>query len=116
MYQRASEWPHRRRPGLFDRPLTDPGRTAILNNPSHQSLALRAAEEGVVMLINRPPPPGSAQPAGRPLLPLSKARTKTIAVLGPNGASYRGVSLESLIENLKLIGKRCETSFFNQPF
>ena len=29
---------------------------------------------------------------------------------------YRGVSLERLIEQLKLIGKRCETSVFNHPF
>ena len=34
--------------GLFDRPLTDPTRVSSLNNPAHQALALKAAEEGIV--------------------------------------------------------------------
>lgn len=50
-----------------------------LNNPVHQALALKAAEEGTVLLINRPH--GSSQ---EPLLPLPQM-LKTIAVVGPNG-------------------------------
>jgi beta-glucosidase-like glycosyl hydrolase len=69
--------------GLFDRPTTDPARIAQLNSPAHQALALRAAEEGIVLLINRPAP--HDDPAGAPLLPLDKAAVKKIAVVGPNG-------------------------------
>ena len=39
--------------GLFDHPLTDESLVEELNNPAHQALALRAAEEGIVMLINK---------------------------------------------------------------
>ena len=67
--------------GLFDHPLTDETLVKGLNNPKHQALALQAAEEGIVLLINKPPP-GSH--SSKPLLPLS-AMTKSIAVLGPNG-------------------------------
>eukprot|EP01047_Picozoa_sp_COSAG01_P006715 COSAG01_NODE_246_length_20450_cov_195.166822_28_plen_99_part_00 len=66
--------------GLFDRPVTDPGRIAELNSPAHQALALKAAEEGIVMLLNRPKAGGTA-----PLLPLDQAEVKKIAVVGPNG-------------------------------
>jgi hypothetical protein len=30
--------------------------------------------------------------------------------------TYGGAPLETVIENPELIGKRCETSFFNGPF
>jgi beta-glucosidase len=39
--------------GLFDHPLTDESLVEELNNPTHRALALRAAEEGIVMLINK---------------------------------------------------------------
>ena len=65
--------------GLFDHPLTDETLVKQLNNPMHQALALRAAEEGTVLLINKP-----HKGAGVPILPLP-AMTRNIAILGPNG-------------------------------
>ena len=41
--------------------------------PAHQNLALQAAHQGIVLLQNRPRS-----------LPLSRARHRTIAVIGPN--------------------------------
>ena len=46
-------------------------------------MALRAAEEGVVMLLNRP-----RRGQSEPLLPLPPT-IKKIAVLGPNGGCAR---------------------------
>ena len=59
--------------GLFENPFVDPKRAAkIVHNPDHQALALKAAQEGVVLLKNE----GN-------LLPLKKD-IKSIAVIGPN--------------------------------
>ena len=59
--------------GLFDRPMTDPSLLPMVNSAAHQALALRAAEEGVVLLKNE---------GG--LLPIGPSITR-IAVIGPNG-------------------------------
>jgi beta-glucosidase len=62
--------------GLFDDPYVDPPKAArITNSPEHQQLALRAARESITLLKNQ----------GH-LLPLSKAKYKRIAVIGPNAA------------------------------
>jgi len=62
--------------GLFDHPYVDPDYAQrITNSPEHQKLALKAAEEAIVLLKND----GS-------LLPLDLKKVHTIAVIGPNAA------------------------------
>jgi beta-glucosidase len=57
------------RTGLLDGPLhPDP---AQVNSPAHDALALKVAEEGIVLLKNR-----------KNLLPLDRAHVKSIAVIG----------------------------------
>ncbi len=59
--------------GLFENPYVDPDRAAAVSHTrAHQALALRAAQEGIVLLKNE-----------KELLPLSKT-VKSIAVIGPN--------------------------------
>jgi beta-glucosidase len=64
--------------GLFDPPSMVPY-TSIpfsdVNSPAHQALALKVADESMVLLKNDG------------VLPLKAARYKTIAVIGPNAAS-----------------------------
>lgn len=60
--------------GLFDDPLVDPDYAEkTTNSPEHQALALKAAQEVVVLLKNE-----------NNLLPLDLSKLKTIAVIGPN--------------------------------
>jgi beta-glucosidase len=62
--------------GLFDNPYVDPDYVRrITNSPEHRQLALKAAEEAIVLLKND----GN-------LLPLDLKKLKTIAVIGPNAA------------------------------
>jgi beta-glucosidase len=62
--------------GLFENPYVDPDYAErIRNSPDHQKLALKAAQEAIVLLKNE----------GK-LLPLDLKKLKTIAVLGPNAA------------------------------
>lgn len=62
--------------GLFDDPYTDPEYAArTTNSPAHQALALRAAQEGIVLLKDQDH-----------LLPLDLNSLHTIAVIGPNAA------------------------------
>jgi beta-glucosidase len=62
--------------GLFDHPYVDPAYAAkITNSTEHQKLALRAAQESIVLLKNQ---------GG--LLPLDMKKIKTVAVIGPNAA------------------------------
>jgi beta-glucosidase len=62
--------------GLFDNPYVDPDYAEkITNNPEHQRLALRAAQEAIILLKNQ-----------NNLLPLEKTKYKRIAVIGPNAA------------------------------
>ena len=65
--------------GLFEKPLVaDPAAAqAALNTPAHRALALRAAEEGVVLLKNT----GGLLP----LLAPAESAVKSVAVIGPNG-------------------------------
>ena len=66
--------------GLFDDPYVDPDRAErVSNTPEHQAVALEAARRAIVLLKNE---------GG--LLPLDRARLKTIAVIGPNA---KGVHL-----------------------
>jgi beta-glucosidase-like glycosyl hydrolase len=72
--------------GLFDDPYVDPDRAEkVSNTPEHQAVALEAARRAIVLLKNE----GA-------LLPLDRARLKTIAVIGPNakGARLGGYSSE----------------------
>jgi beta-glucosidase len=62
--------------GLFDNPYVDPEYAAqITNGPEHRKLALKAAQEAIVLLKNE-----------SRLLPLDAKRLKTVAVIGPNAA------------------------------
>ena len=62
--------------GLFENPYVDPAYAEkITNSPEHQKLALRAAQEAMVLLKNE-----------HNLLPLDLKKLKTIAVVGPNAA------------------------------
>ena len=60
--------------GLFENPYADPDYAArITNSPEHRALALKAAQETIVLLKNE-----------KNLLPLEVNKLKTIAVIGPN--------------------------------
>ena len=60
--------------GLFDNPYVDPAYAEkITNSPEHRALALKAAEEQIILLKNE-----------GPLLPLDPKKLKTIAVIGPD--------------------------------
>jgi beta-glucosidase len=66
--------------GLFDDPYVDPDRAErVSNTPEHQAAALEAARRAIVLLKN-----------DGALLPLDRAKLKTIAVIGPNA---KGVHL-----------------------
>jgi beta-glucosidase len=59
---------------LFEQPYADPDRAErVTNTAAHQALALEAARRSIVLLKNQ---------GG--LLPLDRAKVKTIAVIGPN--------------------------------
>ncbi len=84
--------------GLFESPYVDPDYAAkITNGPEHRALAVKAAEQAIVLLKNE----GS-------LLPLDLTKYKTIAVVGPNAADVHlgGYSREpahgvSLLEGIR---------------
>lgn len=60
--------------GLFDNPFVDPDYAEkTTNSPEHRAIALKAAQETVVLLKNE-----------KNLLPLDLSKLKTIAVIGPN--------------------------------
>ncbi len=60
--------------GLFDNPFVDPDYAEkTTNSPEHRALALKAAQETIVLLKN-----------DKNLLPLDLSKLKTIAVIGPN--------------------------------
>jgi beta-xylosidase len=60
--------------GLFDNPYVDPDYAEkVTNSPEHRQLALKAAQEVVVLLKN-----------DKNLLPLDLSKLKNIAVIGPN--------------------------------
>ncbi len=60
--------------GLFDNPFVDPDAAErATNNPEHRKVALKAAQETIVLLKNE-----------KNLLPLDLNKLKTIAVIGPN--------------------------------
>ena len=91
--------------GLFDHPYVDPAKAeAITNNAAHQAIALRAAQEAIVLLKNQ-----------NHLLPLDKNKIRRIAVLGPNAGDVhlggysddpgRGVSILQGIQDKLGAGK-----------
>jgi beta-glucosidase len=62
--------------GLFENPYVDPDYAQkITNGSEHQQLALKVAQESIVLLKNE-----------KNLLPLDLKKLKTIAVIGPNAA------------------------------
>jgi beta-xylosidase len=65
--------------GLFEDPYVDPDRAErVSNTAEHQAAALEAARRALVLLKN-----------DGGLLPLDRARLKTIAVIGPNAKGVR---------------------------
>ncbi len=77
--------------GMFERPYADAENVEkVTNSPEHRELARRAAEEAMVLLKN-----------DAHVLPLDLAKTKTIAVIGPNAADvhlggYSAVPMEGV--------------------
>ena len=62
--------------GLFEHPYVDPDYAEkMTNSAEHRKLALRAAQESIILLKNE-----------KQLLPLDLGKLKTIAVIGPNAA------------------------------
>ncbi|HEV2863554.1 MAG TPA: glycoside hydrolase family 3 N-terminal domain-containing protein [Pyrinomonadaceae bacterium] len=60
--------------GLFENPYVDPDRAArVTNSAANRALAAEAARKSIVLLKNE-----------RNLLPLDRARLKSVAVIGPN--------------------------------
>ena len=83
--------------GLFDNALVDPDAAErITNSPEHRKIALKAAQETIVLLKN-----------DKQLLPLDLNKLKTIAVIGPNAD---GVHLGGYSRNP---AQRCERSAGN---
>jgi beta-glucosidase len=84
--------------GLFDDPYVDPERAErVTNSPEHRALALEAARKAIVLLKN-----------DGPLLPLDRARLRSIAVIGPNAAdvhvggySYDPAAGVSVLEGIR---------------
>lgn len=65
--------------GVFDEPYVDPAEAErVANAPEHRALALEAARRAIVLLKN-----------DGGLLPLDRARLKTLAVIGPNARGVR---------------------------
>lgn len=84
--------------GLFENPYVDAqSAAAVVRRPEHRALALRAAEQSIVLLKNE-----------GDLLPLRLEQVKKLAVIGPNAAitrlgGYSGDPLESVsvVEGLR---------------
>lgn len=84
--------------GLFENPYVDLSQTVkVINTPKHKALALKAAEEAIVLLKNQ-----------NQLLPLNELKIKNMAVIGPNAADIHlgGYSAEpfhgiSVLEGIK---------------
>jgi beta-glucosidase len=92
--------------GLFDHPYVDVDYAEkTTNSADHKALALKAAEESIILLKN-----------DANLLPLDAAKMKTIAVIGPNatdvhqGGYSRGVGPGNGISLLDGIKKRAESA------
>ena len=82
--------------GLFEKPFVEVERLAA-ESPADRALALRAAEEAIILLKN-----------DKNALPLDAKRLKTLAVIGPNGSTcrlggYSGTPIQkvSIVEGLK---------------
>lgn len=97
------------RAGLFEHPLTDATRAAnTLGTKAHAALARRVADEAIVLLKNQDK-----------LLPLDPAKTRSIAVIGPNadkvrlgGYSGNPPSFVTVLEGVRnRLGPKAEVSY-----
>jgi beta-glucosidase len=87
--------------GMFDPPEIVPYSkisSDVIGSPAHERLALRAAQESLVLLKNAPY-------GGKPLLPLNRKAVRSIAVVGPYAAvaelgDYSGVPIHTAITPL----------------
>jgi beta-glucosidase len=66
--------------GLFDSGPTDPSGLAVVNSAAHRSLALEAAREGLVLLINSP-----NMGDGKQMLPIDATTVRNVVVIGQLG-------------------------------
>ncbi|MFF0264473.1 glycoside hydrolase family 3 C-terminal domain-containing protein [Kribbella sp. NPDC004536] len=92
--------------GLFDQPYADPARAeAVVNRPAHRQLALRAAQESMVLLRNE-----------KNLLPLD-AGVRRIALIGQNADDARNLlgdysawpalhDVPTILDRLKATGRQ----------
>lgn len=94
--------------GLFENPYVDPEQAKIWNNhPSHRALALKAAEESIVLLKN-----------DKNILPIS-SKVKSIALIGRDAGEARlggysgpGVNKVSIVDGIrKFTGGKVKISY-----
>lgn len=62
--------------------------TNVICSPEHRALALKAAQESIVLLVNR-----------NNFLPLNKSKLKTIAVIGPHADTFTSGGYSGKAEN-----------------
>ncbi len=90
--------------GLFEHPYTDVNQMErLLNCQGHKDLALKAAQEAVVLLKNE-----------GPILPFDATKIKTLSIIGPNAADihlggYSSVPMKgvSILEGFEAFASTC---------
>jgi beta-glucosidase len=99
--------------GMFDPPEIVPYSrisSDVIGSPAHQQIALRTAQESMVLLKNAPY-------RGRPLLPLNRKAVRSIAIVGPYAAEaqfgdYSGEPVHAPIAPLEGIRSEAGNSAF----
>lgn len=71
--------------GLFDAPPIDLSGIAVIDSAAHRSLALEAARQGLVLLINSPAATNDKTPNPKSMLPVDMNLVKNVAVIGQLG-------------------------------
>lgn len=73
------------RAGLFERKDSDRPALSVVNSPEHQAIALRMAQESMVLLKNDG------------ILPLDKSKVKSVVLIGPNADKARAGGGSSMV-------------------
>ena len=97
--------------GLFERPQSPTDWVAkYVDSAPHRALALQAAREGAVLLINRPPPnttrslgAASRSPAGA-TLPIDPGVMPSVAIIGELGGCAPGRNASSCLAKQAMLG------------
>lgn len=71
--------------GLFDAQPTDPSGISVIDSVAHRSLALEAAREGLVLLINSPAPANDETQNQNSMLPIDMTMVRNVAIIGQLG-------------------------------